>query len=201
MDYKIIFDNGTLLFEYFGWYSLLLVLGTTLLMIPINLLYKKIMKAEGIQRLRKTISAITVFGVAMGIVALFTYFFTKQPLTFAYLISATLPCGSLSMLLWAVFKLVRDYGLKPVLKLISQSTEVKKALKDMGVNSKVLNTIYGSAKQLLKDTDCKTLEDVVKQEFALVKDIRTKLNGFVETANLETAVKKIVEDLKSKYSK
>ena len=46
MDFKVIFDNCSLLFEYFGWYSILLVLGTFTLMIPLNLLYKKIMKKE-----------------------------------------------------------------------------------------------------------------------------------------------------------
>lgn len=39
-------DEAKMLFENFGWYSIILVVITTVLMIPINLLYKKLFKKK-----------------------------------------------------------------------------------------------------------------------------------------------------------
>ena len=114
MSIDTLWAEAQLLFSHFGWYSLLLVAGTMLVMIPINILYKHIMKKESLQRLRKTISALSVYLVAMGVVALFTWTVVKQPITFTYLVGACIPCGFLAQVLWTIVKFIRDYGVAPV---------------------------------------------------------------------------------------
>jgi len=201
MDYKVVFDNCKLLFEYFGWFSILLVVGTTGIMIPLNILYKKCIKKEGLQRLRKILSSLSVYVIALGLVALFTGTIIKAPLTAEYLLGATLSCGVLSMLLWSIIKVIKDYGIKPVLKSIAQSKEAKKALSDLGVDKHLLDTIMTGVDNYLKDANAKTFEDIANEELNLHKDIATKLTGFVETQNIDTVVCRIIEDIKSKYLK
>ena len=88
MDYQKFFDTGKMLFEHFGWYSLLLVLATTLIMIPVNLLWKKVMKKESLERLRKTVSCLSVYVIALGLVAFFTGVVLRHELTFGYLLTS-----------------------------------------------------------------------------------------------------------------
>lgn len=200
MDYKVVFDNCALLFEYFGWYSILLVIGTTGLMIPLNLLYKKLMKKDGLQRLRKVIGSLSVYVIALGLVALFTGVVVKAPLTAGYLFSAILPLGLMSQLLWAVIKVIKDYGFAPIAKSIAQSKEVKEWFASMGVDKNIINSVVNSLNTYLADTNVKTLDEFVANEFKINQDLRTKLAGFVDTANLDSVVSKIMEQAKSKYS-
>lgn len=200
MDYKVVFDNCALLFEYFGWYSILLVVGTTGLMIPLNLLYKKLMKKDGLQRLRKVLSSLSVYVIALGLVALFTGVVVKAPLTASYLFSAILPLGLMSQLLWAVIKVVKDYGIAPIAKSIAQSKEVKEWLAGIGVDKSIINSVMNSLDTYLVDTNVKTLDEFVANEFKINQDLRTKLAGFVDSANLDAVVSKIIEQKKSKYS-
>lgn len=201
MDYKVVFDNCKLLFDYFGWYSFLLVLGTTALMIPINLLYKKIMKKECLQRLRKVLSSVTVYGVALGVVALFTATVIKAPLTGEYLLGASLSCGLLAMLLWSILKVVKDYGIAPILKSLAQSKELKNAMKELGLDKNLVDSIMSSVDNYLKDVNAKTFEDVANEEININKDIRTKLSGFVKARDMDDIVNVLIENIKSKYSK
>lgn len=201
MDYKVVFDNCKLLFDYFGWFSILLVVGTTGIMIPLNILYKKIMKKEGLQRLRKLISSVSVYAVALGLVALFTGTVIKAPLTVEYLLGATLSCGLLAMLLWSVIKVAKDYGLKPILKSIAQSKEAKKALKDLGLDKHLIDTIMDGVNSYLKDANAQTFEDVANEEVNLNRDLRVKLSGFVKAQDMDAVVNKLIEDIKAKYSK
>ena len=199
MDFKVIFDNCALLFEYFGWYSILLVVGTFGLMIPLNLLYKKIMKKESLDRLRKVISSVSVYAVALGLIALFTGVVIKAPLTASYLLGATLPCGILAQILWAVVKVVRDYGVQPLLKAVAESKEFSNWLKSIGLDKNLVDNIMTGATNYLSSVNATTVEDVIKQELALTKDLRVKLSGFVDTANMDTTVAKLIEQIKSKY--
>ena len=54
-------EEAKMLFDNFGWYSIILVVITTALMIPINILYKKLFKKDSLDRLRKTFSGVSVF--------------------------------------------------------------------------------------------------------------------------------------------
>lgn len=197
----MIFDNCSLLFEYFGWYSVLLVLATFGLMIPLNLLYKKIMKKESLDRLRKIVSALSVYAVALGLIALFTGVVIKAPLTASYLFGATLPCGILAQILWALVKVARDYGLEPILKAIAQNKEAKAWIVSLGLEESFVNTIMTSVDKYLEGVNATTFEDVVKQELALTQNLRQKLSGFVETKDLDPTIAKFMEKIKSKFPK
>ena len=199
MDYKVVFDNCALLFEYFGWYSILLVIGTTGLMIPLNLLYKKIMKKDSLSRLRKVVSALSVYVVALGLVAFFTGVVVKQPITASYLFSAMLPCGLLAQVLWAVIKVIKDYGIAPIVKSIAQSKEAKKWIVDLGLDESLVNTIMTRIDKYLANANATTFEDVVAQETIIYQDLKNKLAGFIDNSKLDEAATKIIEQIKSKY--
>lgn len=200
MDYKVVFDNCALLFEYFGWYSILLVIGTTGLMIPLNLLYKKIMKKDSLSRLRKVVSALSVYVVALGLVAFFTGVVVKQSITASYLFSAMLPCGLLAQVLWAVIKVIKDYGIAPIVKSIAQSKEAKQWMVDLGINESLVNTIMTRIDNYLSNVNATTFEDVVAQETVIYQDLKNKLAGFVDATKLDEAATKILEQVKSKYT-
>lgn len=201
MDYKVIFDNASLLFEYFGWYSILLVVGSFILMIPINLLYKKIMAKQSLARLRKIVGSLSVYVVSLGLIALFTGVVIKAPMTAAYLFSATLPCGLFAQLLWATIKVIRDYGISPILKSIAESKEAKAWIANLGLNESLVNTITTSVENYLKDVNAKTFEDVVNQELKINADLKIKLSGFVQDCDMNVAISKILEQVKEKYPK
>lgn len=200
METSSIIDNCKLLFSYFGWYSILLVIGTTLLMIPINLLYKKIMAKDNLERLRKVVSAISVYIVSLALVAFFTGVVIKAPLTAEYLFGATLPCGLLSMLLWAVIKIVRDYGILPIIKIITENKEAKKWITDLGLNSSVVSLIIDNINKYLSNTDTKTIEDVVAKTTEINELIKQYISGFVTGEdNIVVATNNIMEMIKSKF--
>lgn len=200
MDYKVVFDNCALLFEYFGWYSILLVVATTGIMIPINMLYKKLMKTEPLERLRKVVSALSVYVVALALIAFFTGVVVRQPITASYLFSAMLPLGLLAQVLWAIIKVIKDYGIEPILKSITQSKEAKQWFVNLGLDEGLVNTIMTRIDNYLKNVNASTLDDVVAQETILYQDLKNKLAGFVDNDKINDVATKIIEQVKSKYS-
>ena len=194
-----IIDNCKLLFDYFGWYALLLVAGVTLLMIPINLLYKKIMVSDGLQRLRKTIvSPVTVYGLSFGFVALFTATIIKVPLTADYLFNATLPCMVLSMFLWAIIKIIIDYGFAPIIKAIANSRQAQKWISDLGLNKSVVDLIVKNINKFLAETDTKSVDDVIAKSNEIDNLIRQHLGGFV-SGDMTIAINNILDIVKKGY--
>lgn len=200
MDYKVVFDNCALLFEYFGWYSILLVVATTGIMIPINMLYKKLMKTEPLERLRKVVSALSVYVVALALIAFFTGVVVRQPITASYLFSAMLPLGLLAQVLWAIIKVIKDYGIEPILKSIAQSKEAKQWFVNLGLDEGLVNTIMTRIDNYLKNVNVSTLDDVVAQETILYQDLKNKLAGFVDNDKIDETATKIIEQVKSKYT-
>lgn len=190
------------IFSYFGWYSIGLVALTTLIMIPISLLLKKIFKSEGTQRLRKTISSLLVYVVSAGVVSAFTAIFKIATITFHYLVGTAIPVALLAMLLWAILKVVRDYGFKPVLKLISQSKAWKEGIYKLGVDKKVVDLVISKADKYLAGINATKAEEVIKQETMLTRQIATEINGFVDgTANISEVATKLAKAVVSKHSK
>ena len=193
MDYQKFFDTGKMLFEHFGWYSLLLVLATTLIMIPVNL-----MKKESLERLRKTVSCLSVYVIALGLVAFFTGVVLRHELTFGYLLTSCTSCGLLSMLLWAIIKFVRDYGALPLIKIILENKEAKKWIKELGVDSGLINIINTRVEKYLKEKNIVSLNDYIKSELTIANQIRIQLNGFVANEKLNDVVNNILQPIKAK---
>lgn len=200
MSFEHILEEATLLFEYFGLFSLLLVLGTFLLMIPLNIVYKKIMKTQSLSRLRKVLSALSVYLVAMGLIALFTAVVIKKPVTFSYVASTSLPCGFLAQTLWTIIKFVRDYGFAPLVAKATQNKEFLAQLEELGVSKKLVNIILDNAQSYLNDKNIKDLDTYTTKELELSNKIRSELTGFV-TGDINKAVITIVSKLKAQFIK
>lgn len=198
MDYQKFFDTAKMLFEHCGVYSIILVLSTTILMIPVNMLYKKLMKKESLDRLRKTLSCLSVYLIALGLVAFFTGVVLKKPLTFDYLFTSCMSCGLLSMFVWAVIKFVRDYGWLPVFNAIVKNKEAKKWLKELGVSEALVSLVNTNIDKYIKDNNIKSLDDYLKNEINIATQIRTQINGFVANDKVNEIVKNILQPIKSK---
>ena len=191
-------EEAKMLFENFGWYSICLVVITTCLMIPLNLLYKKLFKKDSLNRLRKTISAVSVFVVAFGIVAFFTGVVVKQPMTMSYLVASCSCCGSLSMVLWAIIKLIRDYGWMPIVNAIVESKKAKEWLKEVGINDKFLVAVTDKVKSYMKEKGIKTLDAYVQKESEIIGQLRLQVAGFVTSENVHKTITNILQPIKSK---
>lgn len=202
MDIDKAVEYSKLLFNSFGWYSICLVVATTLIMIPVSILLKKIFKSEGTQRLRKTISAVMVYAVSIGVVAAVTAIFKLRVITFDYLISTCIPVGLLAMFLWAIIKIVRDYGFKPLLKLITKSKAWKEGIYDLGVDKKVVDLVVKNADEYLKDIDITKAENLLESTTALSRRIAIEINGFIgEEGNVTEITNKLVNAILKKYKK
>ena len=202
MDIDKAVEYSKLLFNSFGWYSICLVVATTLIMIPVSILLKKIFKSEGTQRLRKTISAVMVYAVSLGVVASVTAIFKLRVITFDYLISTCIPVGLLAMFLWAIIKIVRDYGFKPLLKLITKSKAWKEGIYDLGVDKKVVDLVIKNADEYLKDIDITKAENLLESTTVLSRKIAIEINGFVgEEGNVTEITNKLVNAILKKYKK
>lgn len=191
-------EDAKMLFELFGWYAILLVLATTLVMIPVNIGYKKLIKKEELSRLRKTISSVSVFVVAGLLVAFCTGVILRQPITLTYLIASGSCCGSLSMTLWAIIKLVRDAGWKPIAKAIANSKEAKAWLVEVGVSSKLVDAVTEKVKAYMKDKNIVSLEDYLQKETDIIGQLRLQVAGFVTSENVHKTIENILQPIKSK---
>lgn len=191
-------EEAKMLFEHFGWCAIGLVVFTTLLMIPINLLYKKLFKKDSLNRLRKTISSISVFVVAIGVVAFFTGVIIKEPMTWNYLIGASSCCGSLSMVLWALIKLIRDYGLSPILNAIAENKKAKEWIKEVGVSQSLIDAITQKVKIYMKDKNIVSLEDYIQKETDIIGQLRLQVAGFVTSENVHKTITNILQPIKKK---
>lgn len=191
-------EEAKMLFEHFGWCAIGLVVFTTLLMIPINLLYKKLFKKDSLNRLRKTISSISVFVVAIGVVAFFTGVIIKEPMTWNYLIGASSCCGSLSMVLWALIKLIRDYGLSPILNAIAENKKAKEWIKEVGVSQSLIDAITQKVKTYMKDKNIVSLEDYIQKETDIIGQLRLQVAGFVTSENVHKTITNILQPIKNK---
>ena len=97
MDFTTrMFEEAKLLFTYFGYWTFALILGVFLIMIPIGFAYRKLFKKDSLDRLRKVVSALSVYVISAGLISLFTAFVIKEPLTASYIFNTALPCGFLA---------------------------------------------------------------------------------------------------------
>lgn len=196
MDYQKFFDTMKMLFEHFGWYSLLLVLATTLIMIPINMLYKKMFKKDNLDRLRKTSSCLSVYLVALGLVAFFTGVVLKETITIDYLVASSMNCGLLSMFLWAVIKFVRDYGVLPVANMVLENKKAKAWLRELGVSEKLVEVLRDEVKSKMGNKP--TLEQYLAKEQELIAHLRLQMSGFLASDKINDAIKNILKPIKDK---
>lgn len=205
MDIEAIFSNFGSLFKTFGWYSLLLIVGTVVIMYPINLLWKHIMKKDGLIRLRKIVSFLSVYIVALTLIAAFTAIVSHGNLTdYGYLSGSTLALGFCAQVLWELVKLIRDYGFNKVVKLIAEKTNWNKLLKQFGkkynIDTKLIDIVATEIEdKYLKNIDKSELEIFERDESSIILDIHNKLGGFVETGKLDEIAAGVLLILKESW--
>lgn len=205
MNIEVMFSNFGSLFKLFGWYSLLLIVGTVAIMFPINLLWKHLMKKDELSRLRKTVSFISVYVVALAIIVAFTALVSHGNLyDYGYISGSTLALGFCAQVLWELIKLVRDYGFNKVVKLIAEKTNWNKLLKQFGkkynIDTKLVDIVATEIEdKYLKNTDTTELEVFEKDESEIILDIHNKLGGFVETGKLDEIASGVLLILKESW--
>lgn len=199
MEFENIWEQAKVLFQNFGWYSIALVAGTFLVMFGLNCLYKVIFRKESLSRLRKTLSAMSVYGVAMGLIALFTFTVLKKPISFEYVLGASLPCGMLAQTMWVLYKFIRDCGIKPIIAKIKESGVIEKELKKLGLNNKLVKMIISQIDEYLKGQNVKTLDDYMKSEFVVSAKIAEYIKGFVAPEKSAEVLKLLKEKIRNEY--
>lgn len=200
MEEKIV-EYVTTLFATFGYWFIAAVGAVTLIMIPVNLLIKRIFKSatsESVIRVRKTLSSAMVFVVSGGVIAVATLIF-KKPLSINYVLVNCIPCGALAMLLWAVVKIVRDVGFKPILAKILHSKTIKKALADIDIDKDVKKMIYNKLCEIVENTSGDNSALVVSKVDALTEKAKSLLNGFVVAENIAEYAQKFVSAVQLTY--
>lgn len=203
MDFVEIFKNFGSLFETFQYYSILLIVGVTSIMIPINILWKKAMKKESLERLRKTVSVLSVYVLSIAAVCLFTLC-THTKLTFEYVSGASLSLGVCSQFLWFIIKLIRDFGFKRLIKFVSENVDWKKALKSFGakfnIDTKITDIIATEVEnKYLAEINADAVKAFTEHEKEMIASIYSKLSGFVETKDLQTVSIELFKMLKDAW--
>lgn len=199
---NVIVDYFDQAIENYGWWSLLLVLITFLIMIPINLLITKLFSkttSESMERLRKTISSVSVFVVAFAISYIYVAIFEVET-TAADVFGNSLPIAVLAMGLWSVVKLARDGVIKPLLEKLRDP--IKEKLKEItGVDEEIIESIYDKLVEYVKDSDEDNADAVINNEKELLLKSIDMLTGFTENVSSSDVASQLYECLKLKFVK
>lgn len=209
--------------EYSYW--LIAVVGLVfLLMIPINMLVKLIFKKackgnvnQPVERIRKTVSSVLVYGVSLGVLYLYQYVrpmigMGASDYAIGGIISDVFYVGVLAMIAWSLFKFVIQVGIKPIClqivkaaKGLSNSNAFKSELKKAGVDPKIGTSIIESLNTFLADQikeSNQTLSDYIKTHEG---DVRNELYDLlvtcdkVESGDMYNTLNSILEIVKGKY--
>lgn len=196
-----ILDYVSQLYINFGWYFLAIVAFVTLIMIPINLLVKKLFsksKSTQMSRLCKTITQVMVFVMSGVSITIFSLIF-KHKFNFEFVLINLVPTGVCAMVLWTLIKFARDLGFRDLCVYLANNAEVKKLLSKVKLDHSVKTAIYDSLLELVNNTDGDNKDIVI----AKADEIRTRatqmLQGFVEQPT--QLAEQFVEILQKKFIK
>lgn len=201
MEEKII-DYVSNLFAIYGWWFVALVMSTFAIMLLVNwLLTKAFSKAttDALQRLRKTLSTLCVYVVA-SIVIIVANAIMKHPFDIKFILINCVPVGALSMVVWAVVKIVRDLGFSKLIELIAKSKTIKNLLAKLPIDKEVANTIYDKLIDAIDESKGDNAEIVATKETELLSMASSMLSGFVDAEQISTTAQGIVDALKIKFN-
>ena len=190
------------LFSSFGWWTLAVVGTSFLIMIPINLAIKAIFKKVSgttVDRIRKTIAQICVFGVSAGVITIFALIIPTE-LSAGFVFTNCVPCGALAMIVWAIVKLIRDTGFAPLISYLAQNKEIKNLLKEIPIDQDAIKVVYDKLCNLVKNTDGTNAEIVVNKANEIVARAKEMLNGFADVTSIADASQKLLQALKLKFN-
>lgn len=200
MEFTELFRNFGSLFETFQWWSILLIAGVVGIMIPINMLLKKLMKDENIARLRKIIAFLSVYVVSIGVVALFTAVATGTQITALYLFGASFALGFCAQFTWEIIKVIRDYGFKKFLVWASRKIDEDKLIKQIsvkyGIDKKLVKELIAKAKEQIKDIDTAEIDRVFAEDTEFMIALKQRLESIIYADNLQNALTEIVNVIK-----
>lgn len=189
------------MFSQFGYWCFLLIAFVTLVMIPTNILVKKIFEkytSTSANRIRKTVSQSLVFVFSAIALVIYELIATKN-VSLQFVLYNLIPCGGASMILWAIIKIARDCGIKPLIKLLTQTNAVKKLLKEIPLDKEIKNTIFDALVKLVENSDGENAEIVLNKTVEITQRAEQMLNGFVE--NPKEIAKNFVDALIQKFTK
>lgn len=201
MEEKII-DYVSNLFAIYGWWFVALVMSTFAIMLLVNwLLTKAFSKAttDALQRLRKTLSTLCVYVVA-SIVIIVANAIMKHPFDIKFILINCVPVGALSMVVWAVVKVVRDLGFSKLIELIAKSNTIKSMLKKLPIDTEIATTIYNKLLKSIEESKGDNAQIVEQKEHELLDMASSMLNGFISAENISTIAQGIVDALKVKFN-
>ena len=157
MDYIMTEFSSSIkdLWQRFGWYAVLLVAATFGIMIGVNYLLKFLFrKAESAQltALRKFLSTLSVFIVALGVMYLFNIAIDRNNgvYCFTYAMNNAITIASAAMMCWAIWKAVARVGLLPFIAWLKnrygkEFTEIYNAIPlDNSVKKIILRNIFSA---------------------------------------------------------
>lgn len=200
MEDKII-EYALQIYTVYGYWCIAIVLATFAIMCVVNFaLTKAFSKCQNtaLVRLRKTLSSVLVFVVA-GLSLTIANLILKYKLDFKFIALNSVPVAGLSMILWAVVKVVRDMGIKPILEAIANSKTARNILKQIPLDKKLVNAVFDNLVSHIESSNGDNAEIVAKKQAELKSMAQTLLNGFVETEKLSTISAQFVEALKLKF--
>ena len=161
MEIDTLIDNVKVLYGTYGWWSIAIVVVVMALMIPVNFGIKKAFEKqtdEKIVRLRKLISAVLVFVVAIAVLYFFEWVFGDHNYNIGYILTNCIPVALMTMVLWTIIKVIRDIGFLPFIRWISGKLSESKYFKEMyaaiEIDDKIKDTIYSALTNMIgKNTD------------------------------------------------
>lgn len=201
MEEKII-DYVSNLFAIYGWWFVALVMSTFAIMLLVNwLLTKAFSKAttDALQRLRKTLSTLCVYVVSSTVIIV-SNAIMKHPFDIKFILINCVPVGALSMVVWAVVKIVRDLGFSKLIELIAKSKTIKNLLAKLPIDKEVANTIYDKLIDAINESKGDNAEIVATKETELLSMASSMLSGFVDAEQISTTAQGIVDALKIKFN-
>lgn len=200
MEFTELFKHFGSLFETFQWWSVLLIAGVVVAMVPVNMLLKKLMKDEKVARLRKITAFLSVYVVAIAVVALFTAIATDTAITATYLFGASFALGFCAQFVWEIVKIIRDYGFKKFLVWLSRKIDEEKLIKQVsakyGIDVKLVKGLVAEAKEQIKDIDTEEIDRVFKEDTEFMNSLKNRLETIVYAENLKDALNEITTIVK-----
>jgi len=208
------FGAWTNLFDTYGWWTAAIVGATVLVMIPINLLVKACFKKtenKSLQRIRKVISGLCVYGVSIAMLYLYQAIVAKEPdYSFMLVASSFVYVGTLAMLVWAVLKAVWEIGLWPILlpivKSVKSSKEFKELLAGYGVDKKVIDAVLAAfetiAEKKAKESGTTLEEYLAQHQVTMSEDIRQLLAVYTkaESGQITDIAQKLIDIINKQHS-
>ena len=209
MDYIMTEFSSSItdLWRRFGWWAVLLVAATFGIMIGVNYLLKFLFrKAETTQMtaLRKFLSTLSVFVVAIGVMYLFNIIVdNKGVYSFTYALNNAIPIASAAMMLWAIWKVIARVGLLPLFALLKnrygkEFTAVYNAIPlDNSVKKIILKKIEDYIADRVPD-DLDVNKYIDENDIIIYQKIQNLLEGFVDSGMLQDVSEQFLKAVKSK---